>query len=151
MICKLSAHYVYIIYVYFSNCVIQIGFRELPSNGWHQNHCTSCNDYVNNRYSWWRHQMETFSALLAICAGNSPVPGELSAQRPVTRGFYVFFDLRVNKRLSKQSWGCWSETPPRSLWRHRNYCSIIRTIAGAGNYIKTSICMSLVLVSLFFY
>ena len=23
---------------------------------------------------WWRHQMETFSALLALCAGNSPVP-----------------------------------------------------------------------------
>ena len=26
--------------------------------------------------TWWRHQMEIFSALLAICAGNSPVPGE---------------------------------------------------------------------------
>ena len=35
--------------------------------------------------SWWRHQMETFSALLAICAGNSPVPGEIPTQRPVTR------------------------------------------------------------------
>ena len=30
------------------------------------------------KYTWWRHQMETFSALLAICAGNSPVPGEFS-------------------------------------------------------------------------
>ena len=49
--------------------------------------------------------METFSALLAICAGNSPVPGEFPAQRPVTRSFDVFFDLRPNKRLSKQSWG----------------------------------------------
>ena len=45
--------------------------------------------------AWWRHQMETFSALLAICAGNSPVPGEFLAQRPVTRSFDVFFDLRV--------------------------------------------------------
>ena len=53
--------------------------------------------------SWWRHQMETFSALLAICAGNSPVPGEFTAQRPVTRSFDVFLDLRLNKRLSKQS------------------------------------------------
>ena len=44
--------------------------------------------------------METFSALLAICAGNSPVPGEFPAQRPVTRSFDVFFDLRLNKRLS---------------------------------------------------
>ena len=66
--------------------------------------------------AWWRHQMETFSALLAICAGNSPVPGEFPAQRPVTRGFDVFFDLRLNKRLSKQSWGWWFETPSCSLW-----------------------------------
>ena len=37
--------------------------------------------------------MKTFSALLAICARNSPVPGEFPAQRPVTRSFDVFFDL----------------------------------------------------------
>ena len=47
--------------------------------------------------------METFSALLAICAGNSPVSGEFPAQRPVTRSFDVFFDLRMNERLSKHS------------------------------------------------
>ena len=39
---------------------------------------------------WRRHQMETFSALLAICAENSPVPGEFPAQWPVTRSFDVF-------------------------------------------------------------
>ena len=61
--------------------------------------------------SWWRHQMETFSALLALCTGNSPVPGEFLSQRPVTRSLNVFFDLRLNKRLSKQSWGWWFETP----------------------------------------
>ena len=49
--------------------------------------------------------MEPFSALLAICAGNSSVPGEFPAQRPVMRNFDVFFDLRLNKQLSKQSWG----------------------------------------------
>ena len=64
--------------------------------------------------------METFSALLAICAGNSPVPGEFPAQRPVTRSFDVFFDLRPNKRLCKQPWGWWFETLSWSLWRHRN-------------------------------
>ena len=69
---------------------------------------------------WWRHQMETFSALLAICAENSPVPGEFPTQRPVTRSFDVYFDLRPNKRLSKQSWGWWFETQSRPLWRHRN-------------------------------
>ena len=68
--------------------------------------------------TWWRYQMETFSALLAICAGNSPVTGEFPAQRPATWTFDVFFDLRPNKRLSKQSWGWWFEMPSRPLWRH---------------------------------
>ena len=63
------------------------------------------NDYIERYIPWWRHQMETFSALLAICAENSPVPGEFPTQRPVTRSFDVFFDLRLNKRLSKQWWG----------------------------------------------
>ena len=72
--------------------------------------------------------METFSALLAICAGNSPVPGEFPAQRPVARSFDVFFDLRPNKRLSKQWWGWWFETLSCSLWRHRNEINENRTI-----------------------
>ena len=78
--------------------------------------------------SCWRHQIETFSPLLAICAGNSPVTGEFPAQRPVTHSFGVFFDLRLNKQLSKQSWGWWFETPLRPLWRHSNvlcWCSYI--------------------------
>ena len=54
--------------------------------------------------------------------GNSPVPVEFPTQRPVTRSFDVFCDLRPNKRLSKQSWGWWSETSSSSLWRHRNEC-----------------------------
>ena len=64
--------------------------------------------------------METFSALLAICAGNSPVPGEFPTQRPVAQSFDVFFDLRLNKRLSKQWRGWWFETQSCPLWRHRN-------------------------------
>ena len=64
--------------------------------------------------------METFSALLAICAGSSLVTGEFLAQRPVTRIFDVLFHLRLNKRLSKQSWGWWFETLSRPLWRHCN-------------------------------
>ena len=64
--------------------------------------------------------METVSALLAICAGNSLVPGEFPAQRPVARSFDVFFVLRLNKRLSKQSWGWWFRTLSCPLWRHCN-------------------------------
>ena len=59
---------------------------------------------------------------MALCAGNSPVPSEIPERRPMTRGFDVFFDLCLNKRLSKQSWGWWFETPSRPLWRHRNEC-----------------------------
>ena len=51
-------------------------------------------------------------------------PGEFPTQRPVTRSFDVFFDLRLNKRLSKQSWCRWFETPSWSLWRHWNGSSI---------------------------
>ena len=68
--------------------------------------------------AWWRHQMETFSALLAICAGNSPVPGEFPTRRPATRDFDAFFDLHPNKRLSIQWWGWWFETQSCPLWRH---------------------------------
>ena len=80
--------------------------------------------------AWWRHQMETFSALLAICAGNSPVPGEFPAQMPVTRSFDILFDPGLNKQLSKQLWGWWFEKLSCSLWRHcngltyKNICSI---------------------------
>ena len=68
--------------------------------------------------AWCRHQIETFSALLAVFAGNSSVPGEFPAQRPVRRSFDILFDLRPNIRLSKHSWGWWFETPSHPLWRH---------------------------------
>ena len=66
---------------------------------------------------WWRHQMETFSALLAISAGNSPVPGEFPAQRPVTQSCHVFLDLRPNKRVNNGEAGDWR--------RHRSHYDVI--------------------------
>ena len=81
----------------------------------------------------WRHQMEIFSALLAPCAGNSPVSGEFPSQRPVMRIFDVFYDLRVTNRLSKQSRGWWLETPSCSLWRH---CNGIRYLLYITRYSK---------------
>ena len=63
---------------------------------------------------WWRHQMETISAL------PTPLCAESPSQRPVRWSFDVFFDPRLNKRLSKQSWGWWFETPSCPLWRHCN-------------------------------
>ena len=66
--------------------------------------------YLYFLFSRWRHEMEMCSALLALCA----------SQGPVMRSFDVFFDLRLTKRLSKQSRRRWFETPLRSLWRHCN-------------------------------
>ena len=86
---------------------------------WHSKRAGFCIYYSVQKtswlFAWWRHQMETFSALLALCAGNSSVSGEFPSQRPVTRSFDVFFDLRLNKRLSKQSWGWWFEPIMTSL------------------------------------
>ena len=87
----------------------------------HTTHVTKKPITKQNRwyiYIWLRHQMETLSALLAICAGDTAVTGDFPAQRPMTRSVAVFFELRLNKRLSKQWWGWWFETPPRVLWRH---------------------------------
>ena len=73
--------------------------------------------------SWWRDQMETFSALLALCVGNSLVTGEFPIQRRVTRSFDDCFDMCLKKRFSKQSRRPWLETPLHSLWRHCNACT----------------------------
>ena len=60
------------------------------------------------------------SALLALCEGNPPVTGGFPSQRPVTWSVDVFFDLRLNKRLSKQSRRRWFDMLSSSLWRHCN-------------------------------
>ena len=97
--------------------------------------------FIKHRYKikyqnspWWRHPMETLSALLAICVGNSAVPGEFPTQRPVTRSFDVFFDLRLNKRLRKQSWCWWFETLSRPSWRH---CNAFRSCANIYFHFRT--------------
>ena len=90
--------------------------RWFRRNGLHHDVWQVTNEHMSMvTLSWWRHQMETFSVLLAIWG-----TGEFPAQRPVTRSFDVFFDLRPNKRLSKQPWGWWFETLSCSLWCHCN-------------------------------
>ena len=61
-------------------------------------------------------------------------PGEFPAQMSVTRSFDVFFGLRLNKRLSKQPWGWWFETPSWSLWRQCN--GTIHVFTGKTMYIS---------------
>ena len=81
-------------------------------------HCTSVSGYLMT--SWWHHQMETFSVVLALSEGNPPVTGEFPSQKPVTRIFDVFFDLCLSRGMSKQSRRRWFQTSLRSLWRHWN-------------------------------
>ena len=102
--------------------------------------------------TWWRHQMETFPALLTICAGNSPVTGEFPAQRPVMRSFDVFFDLSLNKRLSKQSRGLWFEMSSRLLWRHGNVINTSNVISWTNwaRYIVHHICIFISYLYIFF-
>ena len=64
----------------------------------------------------WKH----FPRYWTFYEGNPPVTGGFPSQRPVARSFDVFFDLRLNKRLSKQSRRLWFETQSRSLWRYCN-------------------------------
>ena len=69
----------------------------------------------------------TIYTLLALCAGHSPVTGKFPSQSPVTHSFDAFFDLRRNKRLSKQSRRWWFETSPCSLRRHCNALEYVLT------------------------
>ena len=66
--------------------------------------------------------------------------GEFPAQKPVTQGFDVFFDLCPKKRLSKQLWGWWFQTPSRPLWRHSNESNRSREmyITNTGRLVDSS-------------
>ena len=64
--------------------------------------------------------METFSALLSLYVGSSPVTCEFPSQRQVTQSSNVSYDLRLNKPLSKQPRRRWFDTLFCSLWRHCN-------------------------------
>ena len=67
--------------------------------------------------SWWRPQMETLPALLALCEGNPPVTSGFP-HKGQWRGTLVF--SLICERLSRQSRCRWFETPSRSLWCHCN-------------------------------
>ena len=81
------------------------------------------------------------SALLAFCAGNSPLTGESPpppSQTPVTRSFEVFFDLRLNKRLCKHWRRRWFKTSLCSLWRHFSSSVISNLLFCQDDVIKSS-------------
>ena len=108
----------------------------------------------NHMHIWWDILMMTssngniFRVTGPLC-GEFTGPGEFPTQRPVTQSFDVFFDLRLNKRLSKQPWSWWFETPSWSWWRqcnvymrpHTVYAAILHSFPRALYY-----CLGLMLL-----
>ena len=72
----------------------------------------------------WKHYPRDWSFVWGI----SQVTGEFPIQRPVSRRCDIFSDLRLNERLSKQSWGWWFETPSHPSWCHSNAYMRTRTL-----------------------
>ena len=101
--------YIYIYICIFNNLYIHV---TMQTNSWLM--ITSHNNMMTSSYG------NIFRFTYPLCYWNSPVTGEFPTQRSVTRSFDIFYDLLLNKRLSKQSWGWWFETPSRLLWRHCN-------------------------------
>ena len=54
--------------------------------------------------------MTSSDGIIFRVTGHFSVAGGFPSQRQVTRSFDVFFDLRMNKRLSKQSRRRWFKT-----------------------------------------
>ena len=71
----------------------------------------------DGRRTWWRHQMKTFSALLAFCAENSPVPVN-SPHKGQWRGALMFSLICT--------WiNSWVNNPEAGdLRRHRAHCDV---------------------------
>ena len=100
----------------------------------HKKRCKPTFHTETHIYWNWTHTVQSmFLSMIMMTSSNENIfrvtgplcgeftgPGEFPAQRRVTRSFDVFFDLRLNKRLSKQPWGWWFETPSWSLWCHCN-------------------------------
>ena len=115
-------------YTFLVSDLIQL---ETNIEAWFLTHVATIVQYLSNNDNTMEHEMETFSSLLALCAGNPPVTGEFGefpSQRPVSRSFDIFFDLRLNNRLSKQWWGWWFESRSRPSWCHCNDIDTIVTL-----------------------
>ena len=102
---------------YIKNSVYEELWSKVTSQAlWKRRSCWPGRTWLKlTSHPWWRHQMETISALLVLCEGNSPVTGEFPSQRPVMQSFDIFFDLCLIV-LSKQSRRWWFETSSRPLY-----------------------------------
>ena len=76
--------------------------------------------YTSHFFSWWHHQMETFPRYWPFMQRMHRSPVDFLHKDQWRGAVMFFFHLCLNKRLSKQTWGWWFETPWSSLWYHCN-------------------------------
>ena len=107
-----SVHFLHILNTY---CIVN--FNELVVS--HSAHANSIRSAETRAIMMTSSNGNIFRVTGPFC-GEFTGPGEFPTQRPVARSFDVYFDLRLNKRLCKQSWGWWFETLLCPLWRHSN-------------------------------
>ena len=142
--------YFYMSFVLNGNlCVLLEIFAKIPSQGpnnnisslvqmvdWHNRKVTghyprlwwlTLLTHICVTQSWWVQLLPMMtSSNGSIFRVTGPLFGEFTGHwwipltKAETRSLDVFFDLCQSKRLSKQSWGWWFETPSFSLWRHYN-------------------------------
>ena len=105
----------------FRRWCFQVHFREWKGLYFDYNFTEVCSMMTSSNGN-------IFRVTSPLC-GEFTGPGEFPTQRTVTGSFDVFFDLRLNKRLSKQWWGWWFETPSWSLWRQCNVLRILLTVS----------------------
>ena len=98
------------------NINLPLRFDELNEQAVYNKHTNHTQTWFD--YSWWRHQMETVSALLAICAGNSPVPVN-SPHKGQWCGALMFSMIyaRINSWVNNREAG--------NLRRHPTHCDVI--------------------------
>ena len=101
-------------FTHLSSCVFNCQHWYRYLNIWWK----SSEIYQWNFNPWWLHQVESFPRYWALCEGNPLVTSGFPSQRPVTRSFDVFFDLRLNKYLSQHR-------DAANLRRHRAYYGAI--------------------------
>ena len=104
-------------YLYHRLALLRTYFTKYFLPKWSNGDITHWHALTCDIIAWWRHQMETFSALLALCAGNSPVPVN-SPHKGQWRGALMIslICVRINDWVNNREAG--------DLRRHRGHYDV---------------------------
>ena len=109
----------YIWHLYLSHRIMFVSQDEIEGYIIHALRCiTMSNSYPSRLHVLPMHMMTSSNGNIFRVTGH--LCGEFPAQRPVSWGLNVFFDLSLNEQLNTHSWGWWFQTPSHPLWRQSN-------------------------------